>query len=296
MSGAPVDTVDGPAEVDPGTGEIHRPAVLMNEDEARKITADIKAWAGTLWKKLKEAHDGQAWRALGYSSWRDYIDTEFDMGKSQAYRLIAHANAVYELAEAAGLDPEVSPMGDTLSERTTRALDIDEVCTAVRDAVMDLPRDATTSTRLELVESIVAKLKPAPQQQPAPVAPEPERDPVADAISAAAKKASAPATPAAGAEGGQHREGGPDQHPDAEASSAPGAVPSPETRAAEYRARISPQIVAVRRFLENDPAEMESLMSAEDTQSWCELVDDLAQFAHEFNQARSERRKLRSVN
>lgn len=175
-------------QVQPDTGEI---TVLMSEDEARSITAEIKAWAGTLWKKLKQAHDGQAWRALGYDSWRAYIDAEFDMGKSQAYRLLTHANAVYELAGAAGLTPdELSPAGDTIPERVTRGLDLDAVCEAIREAVMDLPRDATTATRAQLVEEITVRLRnpeprpaPKPKREPAPV------DPVAAAITNAAAAA-----------------------------------------------------------------------------------------------------------
>ena len=54
MSATEAATVVGVEAVDTGTGEIHRPTVLMTEDEARIITADIKAWAGTLWQKLKQ--------------------------------------------------------------------------------------------------------------------------------------------------------------------------------------------------------------------------------------------------
>jgi len=170
MSATEAATVVGVEAVDTGTGEIHRPTVLMTEDEARIITADIKAWAGTLWQKLKQAYDGQAWRALGYGSWRDYIDTEFDMGKSQAYRLLTHANAVYEIAEAAGLDPdELSPAGDTLTERVTRDLDVEAVVEAVRAAMASIEPGAK-ATRQEITERIVKAMR-AQNPKPAKAAP-----------------------------------------------------------------------------------------------------------------------------
>lgn len=114
--------------------------VLLDQAEAQRLTAEIKSYAGVLWQKLKLAHDGQAWRALGYPSFVAYCETEFDMRKSQAYRLLHHADTLAELAEAAGLD---SPMGENLSERTTRNLDVPAAAAAVADRVADLPDDAT---------------------------------------------------------------------------------------------------------------------------------------------------------
>lgn len=244
MSATEAATVVGVEAVDTGTGEIHRPTVLMTEDEARIITADIKAWAGTLWQKLKQAYDGQAWRALGYGSWRDYIDTEFDMGKSQAYRLLTHANAVYEIAEAAGLDPdELSPAGDTLTERVTRDLDVEAVVEAVRAAMASIEPGAK-ATRQEITERIVKAMR-AQNPKPAKAAPpdvpsDAEREAAAFAAGEARANDDAPpadepndndqasdaggATPAAS--------DGPEQDPAPAAAQDPGKAGAPESRAA----------------------------------------------------------------
>lgn len=76
--------------------------VFLDKAEAEKLTAEIKAWAGTLWVKLRQAHDGQAWRSLGYPSWSEYVRVEFDMSRSYAYRLVSHATAVAELEAGSG--------------------------------------------------------------------------------------------------------------------------------------------------------------------------------------------------
>lgn len=151
------------------------PVEVLGRAEAEKLTAEIKAWAGTLWVKLRQAHDGQAWRSLGYPSWSEYVRVEFDMSRSRAYQLVSHARAVAELEVAAGIDvstdvdsPGMSPIGDTLTEGATRDLDVPAAAEAVREAVADLPEDAPAADRAAIVGKAVAAHRPAPRPQPDP--------------------------------------------------------------------------------------------------------------------------------
>ncbi len=137
------------------TGEL---TVLLTKDEAEQLTAKIKSYAGVICQLVKEAHDKQAWRAMGYGTWAAYCKAEFDYSRSYSYRLIGHVNKLLELSAAAGIDEEVSPMGDTLTERATRDLDMDQVTEAVREAVRAIPADADVSTRADLVNEIIAHL------------------------------------------------------------------------------------------------------------------------------------------
>jgi len=129
----------------------------LSKEEAVKLTAEIKAWAGTLWQKLKEAHDGKAWRAMGYTSWSEYLSTEFDISRSRGYQLIAHANAIAELTDAAGVD--VSTNVDTLTEGQTRNLDVAAVADEVRTQVADLAEEATDEDRKVLLRNTLAAQK-----------------------------------------------------------------------------------------------------------------------------------------
>src|SRR5258708_36210034 len=90
----------------------------MAADERRGPPAEIKKSATRTYQLLFQAYEGRAHKALGYGSWDDYVETEFDIGGSQAYRQI-HLAKVVRALEAA----EVSPAGDiedVVSERFAR--------------------------------------------------------------------------------------------------------------------------------------------------------------------------------
>jgi hypothetical protein len=93
------------------------PAVpIMSKAKARRLIDRIKTDAEHLWTLILEAHDGRAWKALGYSSWAECAKTEFGESRSNSYRLLAQARLMGEL-EAAAPTPEVSRARDRLSQR-----------------------------------------------------------------------------------------------------------------------------------------------------------------------------------
>ncbi len=59
--------------------------------QARDLTDEVKADAAALWTKLLTLYEGEAHKALGYSSWAEYYEEEFGESKSQGYRLIEAA-------------------------------------------------------------------------------------------------------------------------------------------------------------------------------------------------------------
>lgn len=103
---------------------------VMSRQEARDRTDAIKRMADRLWTALLEVHEGRAWEALGYPSWREYAQTEFNMSQSQAYRLLDAGKVLREIEDAAG-----SPMGELINERATR--DIKPHLEAVKDEVRE---------------------------------------------------------------------------------------------------------------------------------------------------------------
>lgn len=60
----------------------------MTKDCARHITDQIKKSAGDLAELLYKAHEGKAWKALGYDTWNDYTKSEFQISKSRTFELI----------------------------------------------------------------------------------------------------------------------------------------------------------------------------------------------------------------
>lgn len=85
----------------PVQGEL---VTTLTEDEAKQLTNDIKATTNALYVLLKRAHDTRAWSALGYKSWTQYIETEFDFSRARSYQLINQAQVIEEINEAAGID------------------------------------------------------------------------------------------------------------------------------------------------------------------------------------------------
>ena len=88
----------------------------LSADEARALTDEVKADAAALGAKLLRLYEGGANAALGYPSWGDYCAAEFDIGRSQSYRLL-DAGRVVEVIGAQ------SPIGDSpVNEAQAREL------------------------------------------------------------------------------------------------------------------------------------------------------------------------------
>lgn len=80
--------------VDSETGEA---LATISRDEAARLTSEIKGHVGQIWRLLSRAHETRAYLALGYTSWASYVETEFEMSRSNAYRLLDLAKVVHEL-------------------------------------------------------------------------------------------------------------------------------------------------------------------------------------------------------
>ena len=74
--------------------------VLLTPGAARTLTDNIKTVGEELGEMLLEAHDGEAWRALGYKSWKAYIEAEFDFNRQRSYQLLKQARVNAQLVVA----------------------------------------------------------------------------------------------------------------------------------------------------------------------------------------------------
>lgn len=106
--------------------------ILMTLERAKELTEDIKSTTSALYVLLKQAHDHKAWLAMGYNSWSEYIEKEFDFSRARSYQLLNQANVIEELTEASGV-----PL--YISEREARAIKkrLPEITEKIRDEVKD---------------------------------------------------------------------------------------------------------------------------------------------------------------
>lgn len=102
---------DGGAKAKPSDG-------LLTKEEARLLTKRIVDASEGLAELLLKAHRGEAWKALGYDSWRSYAMAEFKFSQRRVYQLLNHAEVVQEIKA----DLEIAPLVQTPSERVTRNL------------------------------------------------------------------------------------------------------------------------------------------------------------------------------
>ena len=78
----------------------------MTATEAQLITQRIKEDVEQLWQLFLQAHEGgKAWEALGYTSWREYIETEFQMSESSSYRVLEQGRIILAFQAMPGGTP-----------------------------------------------------------------------------------------------------------------------------------------------------------------------------------------------
>lgn len=102
------------ALANPETGES---VPTITRDEAMRLTAEIKGHAGQIWRLLSKAHETKAYLALDFPTFEQYVEVEFEMSKSQAYRLLDKARIVADLnagmiAASWNVADGESPIGD----------------------------------------------------------------------------------------------------------------------------------------------------------------------------------------
>lgn len=104
-----------------GDDEGRSPVQGVSQDQARRITAKINAELQKLHANLErlhsllsEAHTKEAWSALGYASWDDYIRGEFEL-TNEHYKLLGSAR---RLLKAAAEPKELVIRTEVLPPRT----------------------------------------------------------------------------------------------------------------------------------------------------------------------------------
>lgn len=79
----------------------------MSEAAARDITEAIRSAATATYILLARAHEGKAYRALGYDTWADYVRDEFSISPQRSYQLLDLSKTVKLIEQAAPEGTEV---------------------------------------------------------------------------------------------------------------------------------------------------------------------------------------------
>lgn len=127
----------------------------MTEDEATEITAAIRSTITATYVLLYRAHEGKAYKALGYETWKSYIAGEFDFSVQRSYQLLDLAKTV-EVIESA------TPEGTDLSLTEAQARDIKRELPKITERVQEETAGKGPVEASDIVDSIV---EDARQQQ-----------------------------------------------------------------------------------------------------------------------------------
>jgi hypothetical protein len=142
----PMDAESALPVVMPDFGDFHSP---LNEEEARSITDTIRNAVDVVWMLIARAHAGGAWSALGYETWAEYVQAEFNMSRSRSYQLLDQARVVAEIEAAL-------PEGTTVSITEAAARDLkgvlEEVVPEIRERTAGLEPDEASDVLAEIVE------------------------------------------------------------------------------------------------------------------------------------------------
>jgi hypothetical protein len=83
----------------------------MDRYEARALIDTVKRDVARTWDHLQELYRRRAHEALGYTSFAECLRVEFDVAKSTAYQMVAHARVTEEIeAQSAIADSPLPPV------------------------------------------------------------------------------------------------------------------------------------------------------------------------------------------
>ena len=119
----------------------------MNLEEATAKHQELKAIHGVARSMLLEMRDRKGWKVLGFSSWEDYGDKEWDYS-------VRHLN---RLATAFETQKSLGPMGLEISERQLRPLN--QVPDDIKKQIWDEVNEENKVVTAKLIEEAVAKYK-----------------------------------------------------------------------------------------------------------------------------------------
>lgn len=127
----------------------------MTREEAVALTERIRRTQDEWCRLVYEAHERQAWKAMGYRGWTEYVYAELPMSKSRAYQLLARAKialAIGALEKSTPVD-NITRGADTKlpTERQMRQLPA-----PARERIVQAASASTESARAQLAVEIAA--------------------------------------------------------------------------------------------------------------------------------------------
>lgn len=123
----------------------------MDEIEAREITDAIRSAATATYILLAQAHEGKAYKALGYDTWKDYVISEFEVSPQRSYQLLDLSKAIKMIESAA---PEGTKVKLTESQARGIKKELPKITEQIREETAGKSPEEAADVIDQIVEDI----------------------------------------------------------------------------------------------------------------------------------------------
>lgn len=121
----------------------------LSEMKARELTNAIKAAAEATYVLLARAHHGKAYKALGYDTWADYVNQEFEITTQRSYQLLNLSKTIEALEAVA---PEGTPIKLTEAQARDIKRELPFITSKIAEETADLDKDEAAERIDEIVK------------------------------------------------------------------------------------------------------------------------------------------------
>jgi len=136
------------SDFEESSNEIVRGEGELSEGKARELTNAIKAAAEATYVLLARAHQGKAYKALGYATWADYVTQEFEISTQRSYQLLNLSKTI-EALEA------VAPEGTEVKLTEAQARDIKRELPFITSKIAEETKDLTPEEASERIDETI---------------------------------------------------------------------------------------------------------------------------------------------
>jgi len=136
------------SDFEDSSNEIVRGEGELSEGKARELTNAIKAAAEATYVLLARAHQGKAYKALGYSTWADYVTQEFEISTQRSYQLLNLSKTI-EALEA------VAPEGTEVKLTEAQARDIKRELPFITSKIAEETKDLSPEDAADRIDETI---------------------------------------------------------------------------------------------------------------------------------------------
>lgn len=148
-------------EYDDFSGDIEQVIVDegdMSETEAKEITEAIRSAATATYILLAQAHEGKAYKALGYETWASYVKEEFEISPQRSYQLLDLSKVIKTIEGSA-------PEGTDVKLTEAQARDIKRELPKITERIVEETKDLSPDEARDKISDIIDEARDEATEQ-----------------------------------------------------------------------------------------------------------------------------------